>query len=136
MKKRILLLDDERDFTDMLGMILEADGYYQVAAENDGKRALVAAHEFAPDLIVLDVMMPDVDGTDVAERLRHDPCFAFTPIIFMTALATDQAVSRERGQTYLPKHVATDTLIDCIETNLAAATPPRMVSMGCLRHSA
>jgi CheY-like chemotaxis protein len=121
MKKRILLVDDEPDFTDTMRLVLEADGYYEVAVENDALRALSAAREFDPDLIVLDVMMPEVDGTDVAATLREDPRFANVPIVFMTALVSTQEAKGAHGakNTYLPKQTPVDELIDVLEEKLA-----------------
>ncbi len=121
MKKRILLVDDEPEFTDTLRLILEADGYYQVAVENEATRALAAARQFDPDLVILDIMMPDIDGTDVAATLREDPRFANTPIVFMTALVSTQEAKGAHGakHTYLPKHTPIDELIDVLEEKLA-----------------
>src|SRR5689334_11589899 len=121
MKKRILLVDDEPDFTDTMRLVLEADGYYEVAVENEATRALTAAREFDPDLIVLDVMMPEIDGTDVAATLREDPRFATVPIVFMTALVSSQEAKGAHGSkhTYLPKHTPVDELIDVLEEKLA-----------------
>ena len=129
MKKRILVIDDEPDFTSMLKYTLEADGYYEVHFENDATRAVTAAREVDPDLFILDVMMPDLDGSDVAALLREDPHFARTPILFLTALALGHesgvggfASDSGPAQTYLPKSAPTDQLIDCIEKKLSAAS--------------
>jgi CheY-like chemotaxis protein len=123
MKKRILLIDDEPDFTDTMRLVLEADGYYEVATENEATRALSAAREFDPDLIVLDVMMPEVDGTDVAATLREDARFANVPIVFMTALVSTQEAKGAHGakNTYLPKQTPVDELIDVLEEKLAGS---------------
>ena len=122
MKKRIFVVDDEPAFTTLLKYGLEAGGYYEVYQENDPNQAVAAAREFDPDLVILDVMMPDIDGSDVAARLREDSRFAKTPIIFMTALALGSdgspASSRRGGQTYLPKDTPLETLIDCIEEKI------------------
>ena len=119
MKKQILVVDDEPEFTNVLKLGLEALGYYHVREENDARDALAAAREFAPDLIVLDVMMPDVDGSEVAARVRADPVLKDTPVIFMTALVLrEEAPAGFRtsgGQTYLPKNVPIERLIECIE---------------------
>src|SRR5918999_1678979 len=88
MKKRILVIDDEPDFTYMLKLSLESMGYYRVGVENEPTRALRAAREFAPDLILLDIMMPDLDGSEVAARIRSDPELRDVPVLFMTALVS------------------------------------------------
>jgi DNA-binding response OmpR family regulator len=127
MKKRILVVDDESDFTTLLKYSLESDGYYEVEQENDPTRALATAREFDPDLCILDVMMPDLDGSDVAARLREDIRFAHMPIIFMTALVLGTEVpagmNDRGGQTYLPKSTPIDKLIDCIEEKMTRPVP-------------
>ena len=122
MKTRILVVDDEPDFTHLLKLSLEAAGYYEVMEENDPGRTVVAAREFDPDLIVLDVMMPDMDGSEVVDRLKRDPVMWDVPVMFMTALVTADdapAGSCDRGgHTFLPKNIPLERLIDCIETKI------------------
>jgi len=84
--KRILVVDDEPSVTRNLKLNLESSGDYDVFAENHAGNALAAARIFRPDLILLDVMMPGMDGGDVAARLRADPLLRDTPVIFLTAL--------------------------------------------------
>ena len=81
---RILVVDDNPLNVDVLRTRLEAEGY-DVATASDGEEALAAVAERAPDLILLDVMMPKVDGLEVCRRLRADPTLPFTPIILVTA---------------------------------------------------
>ena len=69
MKKKILVVDDEAGLTRMIKANLERTGKYEVRTENMGSRAMAAAREFRPDLMFLDVMMPDMSGDDVAARL-------------------------------------------------------------------
>jgi CheY-like chemotaxis protein len=125
MKKRILVIDDEPDFTYMLKLSLESMGYYRVGVENEATRALRAAREFAPDLIVLDIMMPGIDGSEVAARIRSDPDLRDVPVLFMTALVSHREARggscSSGGQTFLPKTLGTGKLIECIEEKLAAA---------------
>jgi CheY-like chemotaxis protein len=125
MKKRILVIDDEPDFTYMLKLSLESMGYYRVGVENEPTRALRAAREFAPDLILLDIMMPDLDGSEVASRIRSDPDLRDVPVLFMTGLVSHREARggscSSGGQTFLPKSLGTGKLIECIEETLAAA---------------
>ena len=125
MKKRILVVDDEPSFTHLLKHTLEAEGYYEVAEENDASRAAGTARAFDPDLVVLDIMMPDLDGTEVAERMKADRVLRDVPVIFMTALVTDddapEGACSSGGQTFLPKGVRVERLIDCIEEKLGRA---------------
>jgi DNA-binding response OmpR family regulator len=118
MKKRILLVDDEPDVTMLFKHRLEQEGYYEVLQANDTSDILDVAREFMPDLIILDIMMPDLDGTEVAEQLRDDSTFMSTPIIFLTALVTGKDSHVSGGQTFLPKDVALEKLIACIEEKL------------------
>ena len=129
MKKRILVIDDEPDFTYMLKLSLESMGYYRVGVENEATRALRAAREFAPDLIVLDIMMPGLDGSEVAARIRTDPDLRDVPVLFMTALVSHREARggscSSGGQTFLPKTLGTGKLIECIEEKLAAIARDR-----------
>lgn len=125
MKKRILIIDDEPEFTYMLRRSLEVQGYYEVGEENDDSVAQESAHYFDPDLIVLDIMMPHVDGSELAARFREDPILRDVPIIFLTALidhgdAPEGACDRG-GHTFLPKNTPLDKLIECIEEKLRHA---------------
>ena len=90
-KKRILLVDDDRKLTGMLSELLEADGYSCVVAAN-GARGLLLLNEQKPDLAVLDVMMPGMDGVETLRRMRE---ISDIPIIMLTALGDDE--DRIRG---------------------------------------
>jgi two-component system alkaline phosphatase synthesis response regulator PhoP len=122
MKKRILLVDDEPELTLIFKHRLEADGYYEVLAVNDTTGILDVARKFDPDLILLDIMMPIIDGTELAARFRDDPGFARTPILFLTALVMGKEPSlgpySSAGQTFVPKDIPMDKLIACIEEKL------------------
>ena len=122
MKKRIFVIDDEPDFTQLLRLSLEAQGYYHVGEENDALQAVAAARLFDPDLIVLDIMMPDVDGSEVAAQIRRDPVLRDIPILFLTALVSDgdapQGMCNSGGQVFLPKSIEIERLMECIEEKL------------------
>lgn len=81
---RVLIVDDEPDILEFLGYNLKKEGYEVVAAPN-GNEAIKTAKTFDPHLIVLDIMMPEIDGIEVCDRLRSDPQFENTIIIFLTA---------------------------------------------------
>jgi len=91
---RILVVDDHEDNIELLRARLEAWGY-QVEAARDGGEALKAVDRSPPDLILLDVMMPSVDGNEVARRVKHNPGLPFIPIIMQTAL--DSTESKVEG---------------------------------------
>jgi diguanylate cyclase (GGDEF)-like protein len=82
---RILVVDDHEDNIELLRARLEAWGY-EVEAARDGSKALEIVHASPPDLILLDVMMPTVDGNEVARRIKQNPALPFIPIIMQTAL--------------------------------------------------
>ncbi len=121
-KKKILVVDDEASLTRMLRRNLEATGKYEVREENSGAHAYKTAREFQPNMIILDVMMPDVDGGDVAAKIQDDENLKHIPIVFLTAiLKKEEAESTGgniAGRTFLAKPVKVDDLIACIEKNL------------------
>src|SRR5688500_690748 len=91
---RIVVVDDHEDNVELLRVRLEAWGY-QVETARDGSEALQRVEESPPDLILLDVMMPEVDGNEVARRIKHNPALPFIPIIMQTAL--DSTESKVEG---------------------------------------
>ncbi len=82
---RVLVVDDESGIRSLLAALLEDEGYEVVTAV-DGPSAVTMAERHQPDLILLDVMMPGMNGRDVERRLREQEAFAETPIIFMSAV--------------------------------------------------
>jgi CheY-like chemotaxis protein len=124
MKKRILVVDDEREFTNLLRLSLESHGYYEVQEENDAENVRAAARLFDPDLILLDIMMPEQDGSEVAAALKADPLTRDVPIIFLTALVSEEDAKGDGGacssggNTFLPKHIRLDRLMHCIDEKI------------------
>ncbi len=84
--KRILLVDDEAGFTRLLKMNLEKTGLYLVLVLNESTKAIQAARQFQPNVILLDIVMPDMDGGDIAAKIQADPELGHIPIIMLTAL--------------------------------------------------
>jgi two-component system, OmpR family, response regulator len=124
-KKRILIVDDEAGFTRLLKLTLERTGEYTVQEENDGTKAHETARRFKPDLILLDIVMPKIDGGDVASQLRADPMMRRTPIVFLTAIVSKQETQSGGligGFPFIAKPVSLEGLIKCIKDNLAAPT--------------
>ncbi|MFQ5880932.1 MAG: two-component system response regulator [Candidatus Methylomirabilales bacterium] len=121
-KKRILIVDDEPAVTRGLKLNLESTSAYAVREEHKGARALAAAREFKPDLILLDVIMPDVDGGDVASQIRADENLKHTPIVFLTAAVSKEEVNTQGGliggQPFLAKPVNVKEVIQCIRRHL------------------
>ena len=118
-KRKILVIDDEQDFLGLVTSNLEKTNEYEVRAESIARRAVAVAIEFKPDLILLDINMPDMDGGEVASQIRSQSELKYIPLVFLTALVRkDEASSREE---YLDKHnfitklPHKEQLIDCIE---------------------
>jgi DNA-binding response OmpR family regulator len=88
MVPRILIVDDEHDFIELLQYKLAGHGYELIVA-NDGVHALSQARTLKPNLILLDILLPDLDGLSVCEILRRQPATRKIPIIFMSALTGD-----------------------------------------------
>ena len=126
-KRKILVIDDEEGFTKLIKLNLERTGQYEVMTENKGSLGLVAAKEFKPELIFLDIMMPDSDGGDVCYQLENDNETKSISIVFLTAVAKKEEV-RENwvtigGHPFIAKPVSVRELIDCIEEKLQSNTP-------------
>jgi CheY-like chemotaxis protein len=90
--KHILYVDDEADIREVAQMALELEPGFEVRCAASGAEALVVAREWRPDLIMLDVMMPELDGPSTLSRLRAEPSTAATPVIFITARTQVQEV--------------------------------------------
>ncbi|MDP3920561.1 MAG: response regulator [Candidatus Omnitrophota bacterium] len=126
--KKILIIDDEEKFGLMVKRNLERTGHYEVRVETHGAEGLEAARDYRPNIVLLDMMIPDLRGPEVAWQLRTDKRLRRTPIIFLTAV-----VGRKQTHTFaglvgggwpfrarpcVAKPVRTRDLIDAIEQNL------------------
>jgi CheY-like chemotaxis protein len=120
-KPRILIIDNSRDFTHSAKLALERTGRYSVWEENEPARAHQTAQHVKPDLILLDIVMPETDGGEVAARIESDPTLRRTPIVFVTALVT-KAEARSglqiQGHQFLAKPINIPELVAGIERNL------------------
>ena len=118
-KKRILLVDDEPGFTRLLRLVLPK---YEICEENDSRRAVATAQSFHPDLILLDVIMPDMDGGTVAAQIREDKSLQHVPIVFLTAIVS-QTEKADQGMIggfqFLAKPVTKEKLLECFHRYLA-----------------
>jgi CheY-like chemotaxis protein len=118
-KKKILIIDDEKGFTDTVKEILEETGKYQVEAENNAEEAISAVKRFRPHLILLDVVIPGIDGPHLAEKIKSDDDIEDLPIVFVSALFTSDPDDLSRSSLLLSKPIGVQNLIDCIENSLA-----------------
>lgn len=121
-KKRILVVDDEASITRLLKLNLEQTNDYEVRTENDATAALAAAEEFKPDLILLDVMMPGMDGGELAASFQANAILKSVPIVILTAAATKGEVYARGGKVgglpFLAKPVEIAEVIASIKQNL------------------
>jgi DNA-binding response OmpR family regulator len=104
-KKRILAIDDEQDMLYVIKMQLEAS-HYEVLTARDGQEGLNMARKETPDLIILDIMLPKLDGYKVCRMLKFDRKYSAIPIIMLTARAQqgDEKLGYEVGaDAYMPK---------------------------------
>jgi CheY-like chemotaxis protein len=118
-KKKLLIVDDEVGITDIVKSYLEQTGKYEIRVGNSGAEALNAANSFHPDLILMDVDMPDMDGPEVAEAMRNDVNTRGIPIVFLSSIVSEKEVEASHGmiggRRFLAKPVNKQKLIDCIE---------------------
>lgn len=118
-KTKVLVVDDEASITRMIKLNLEKTGDYEVWTENKGRRAVEAAREFRPDIIFLDVMMPDMQGDRIAEQLAEDTELKDIKRVFLTAIVTrDETANGGNeigGNHFLAKPVNTQDIIRMIE---------------------
>ena len=120
MKKKILLVDDEPNNLQLLRQILRSS--YQLIFAHNGQSALAAVAAHHPDLILLDVMMPDLDGYEVCRRLKADPLTHDIPVIFVTAMGDvdDEAAGFDVGAVdYIHKPVSPAIVIRRVQTHLS-----------------
>jgi CheY-like chemotaxis protein len=106
----------------MIKLNLEQTGRYEVRTENQGIKAIEAAREFRPDLILLDVMMPGMLGSEIAEQLQADPQLRAIKFVFLTAVVTKEEALRSSGQigghTFVAKPISADDLCRLVEDQL------------------
>jgi CheY-like chemotaxis protein len=118
-KKRILVVDDLTSDTRLLKRFLEGTNKYVVREENDAVAALSAAEEFQPHLILLDILMPEMDGAELASCLRANPKLRAVPIVFLTAKLSKKEADLCGGRIgkypFLAKPIVLPEVADCLE---------------------
>ena len=120
-KPRILIVDDNPRFSHNARLILQQSGQYAVCEENDAASALETARSFRPDLILLDLIMPQLDGAQVATQLESDWALHGVPIVFVTGLITpSEARNGQRidGHRVVSKPVSGSHLLRVVEESL------------------
>jgi len=120
-KRRIMIVDDDSESTHLVKILLEKTGNYLVLEENNAAQAHQSARDFRPDVILLDIMMPERDGGEVEAEIEADAELRRTPIIFLTALVTEpeaKAGLRIDGRRSVAKPINIPELINHIEESL------------------
>ena len=123
MGKKILIVDDEPNIVISLEFLMKKEGF-TVAVANDGEDALAKVASFAPDLVLLDVMMPKKSGFEVCEALRADPAHAGLLIIMLTAKGRDTEVAKGLAigaNAYVTKPFSTKELVIQVKEMLGVA---------------
>jgi CheY-like chemotaxis protein len=126
MAYKVLTVDDEAFFTTLIKMNLEKEGEFVVRVENNPNQAVYTALEFKPDVILMDIVMPGMDGGDVVAQFQNYPELKNIPVIMMTALmspdeAGDDGFAQSLSQMVLPKPVNVQTLKRCLKKVVGAA---------------
>lgn len=132
MPHTILVADDEPTLLRLMEFVLVRQGHRLLAATN-GEEALALAGREKPDLVVLDIMMPRLDGYAVAAAIRADPALAGLPIVMLTARTQDEDIARGVAvgvDTYLTKPFAPELLIQVVAAHLDGAPMPEAVRTG------
>ncbi len=120
MSKKILIVDDEKDITETISFMLKAKGY-EVIEGYDGEEGLKLAKENMPDLIILDVMMPKINGYKIARLLKYDTKYKHIPIIMVTARGqdADKLIGEETGaDEYITKPFEFEEILNAVNKYL------------------
>ena len=121
-KKRIMVVDDRARDSQLVKLALERTNNYIVKEENHAKAALATAEAFQPHLILLDVMMPGIDGGELAAAFHAHPQLHAVPIVFLTAMVSKDEVDAGHGlvggRPFLAKPVVLTEMIACLDRHL------------------
>lgn len=113
---KILVIDDEPEITDIVETFLTESGY-TVEVENTAISALEKARQFKPDVILLDIMMPDVDGYNVCQEIKKDPALTHIPVIFLTGKDRNDDMGRSfkaGGDMFIKKPFSCERLLEIV----------------------
>jgi CheY-like chemotaxis protein len=139
-KTKVLVVDDEMDFTYVIKLTLEGTGQFQVRTLNLPSQVVPVARDFKPDLILLDCMMPGVDGGEVAAAIQRDPALKDTPFAFFTATVSEPETVTSRcyegPQEYLPKTIKMEDLVSFIEKKTRPGAAPATEAEPRAQHAA
>jgi CheY-like chemotaxis protein len=124
-KKKILVIDDEEDFCFFVKLNLEKTGKFDVLTATNGTMGIMMASEKHPDLILLDIIMPEISGGQIAEQLLEDPKTRDIPVLFVTAIASRREVQSHEGiiggRQFIAKPVTPQEILIKVNTILSSA---------------
>ena len=114
-KRKVLVVDDDPDIVDLITKSLEEDGRFEIRTANNGFDAGMMVKEYRPDMIVLDVMLPDINGKEVCHRVRADPALEDVRILCISGMIEEDKIQELRlsgADDFMPKPLEIDKLID------------------------
>jgi len=117
-KRSILIVDDDVDASQMAKMILENTGLYAVSVCNRGSEAFKIIQATHPELVLLDIVMPDADGTDIAAQIQKEKSLALTKVVFMTSLVSQAEVRDQSvigGHPFISKPISGEILLQRVK---------------------
>ena len=121
-KKKILIIDDEENFCKLVKKNIEQTGEFEVDIATNGEDGIGLVKKINPNLVLLDIVMPGMDGAEVAAQIRNDESIQDTPIVFLTAIVredeSDTQASFTKGYSLLSKTATVKELIACIKENI------------------
>ncbi|MBQ2555662.1 MAG: response regulator [Thermoguttaceae bacterium] len=116
-KRKVLVVDDDKDLVELLVDVLEGDGRFETRSVNNGFDAGMMVKEYKPDLIILDVMLPDINGKDVCVRVRSDKALETVKIVCVSGIVEEDKIEELRhagANEFLAKPFETEKLIELI----------------------
>ncbi len=117
-KKSIVIVDDDVEVSEMTRMRLEQTGLYTVRVCNRGSVALTLLKETRPDMVLLDIVMPDADGTEIARQIAGDKSLAGMRVVFMTSLVEEEETDRSSvigGHPFIAKPISGEVLLKSVK---------------------
>jgi len=118
-EKKVLVADDEESITELVAFALELEGYVVIQAP-DGPEALRLARDEHPDLAMVDVMMPGLDGREVSRRLKEDPATSSIPVLLFSA-APNPDLTEARADGFMPKPFDINQLVDTVRRYIGSS---------------
>lgn len=121
-KKKILVVEDEFTSQQLIQFHLNNTGEYEVKILANGRQTLATTNEYSPDLILLDIIIPETSGIEISRELASEANLKDIPVVFITSLVTEDEVASQDGVFYdrpcLAKPITKDKLLHCVRKNI------------------